>query len=236
MTRRVLKNIILFGIIPAITILGAVFFSDKQAAFISLAVACFAIIAFLLSFERKKSSSRELTVIAVMIALSVIGRMIFVLIPFFKPVTAIVIITAIYFGAEAGFLTGALSALISNFTFGQGAWTPFQMLSWGIIGLLAGFLSKHLKKSKVLLSIFAVLSGVLFSFIMDFWSVLWIDNSINWSRFGVFIITALPVTIEYAVSNVVFLLLLVNPIGKKLDRIKIKFGLFQSTTQIHSTK
>ncbi|OGO93201.1 MAG: hypothetical protein A2Y17_05315 [Clostridiales bacterium GWF2_38_85] len=193
----------------------------------SLAVTIFAIAAFLLSFEHKKNSSRELTVIAVMTALSVVGRMIFALLPGFKPVTAIVVITAMYFGVEAGFLTGALSAVISNLTFGQGAWTPFQMLSWGIIGLLAGFLSPILKKSKIMLSVYAVISGILFSFIMDFWSVLWIDNNINWARLGAFAVTALPVTIEYAVSNVIFLLLLAKPIGKKLDRVKIKFGLFK---------
>lgn len=39
-----------------------------------------------------------------------------------------------------------------------------------------------------------------------------------------------PVALEYAVSNVVFLLLLARPIGEKLERIKTKYGLFNRPT------
>ena len=83
-----------------------------------------------------------------MVALSVTGRFI----PFFKPVTALTVLTAVYLGGEAGFLCGALSAVISNFWFGQGPWTPFQMLAWGMIGLFAGLLASPLKRSRIRLS------------------------------------------------------------------------------------
>src|SRR5690625_3847939 len=110
-----------------------------------------------------------MVVIAVMIALAVVGRFLFLAIPGFKPVTAIVIITAVYFGAEAGFLVGALSALISNLYFGQGPWTPFQMFAWGAIGLIAGlpFIRIYLMRSKWLIMLFGAFSGVLFSLLMD---------------------------------------------------------------------
>ena len=97
-----------------------------------------------ISFEKGKNDARRIVIIAVMTALSVAGRFVFAPIPFFKPVTAIVIITAIYLGSEAGFITGAFSAVVSNFYFGQGPWTPFQMLAWGLIGFLAACLLKNL--------------------------------------------------------------------------------------------
>lgn len=88
-----------------------------------------------------------------------------------------------YFGSEAGFMTGALSAVISNFFFGQGPWTPFQMFSWGILGLIAGIIADPLKRSKIVLTIYAVISGILYSLIMDIWTVLWADGYFNFSRY-----------------------------------------------------
>lgn len=99
-------------------------------------------IPFFLVFEKKKPQARELVPIAVMAALGVVGRTLFSLIPLpnFKPVSAIVIITAVAFGPETGFLTGALTGFLSNFIFGQGPWTPWQMFCWGMIGFVAGLL------------------------------------------------------------------------------------------------
>ena len=56
----------------------------------------------------------------------------------FKPIAAIVIITGVSLGGEAGFLCACLIMMISNMFFGQGPWTPWQMFSYGMIGYLAG--------------------------------------------------------------------------------------------------
>ena len=129
---------ILFLCIPVILLLGATVFAGKQYAFITLAVAVLACIPFVLTFENKQQSAAKLSVVAVMTALSVVGRFLFFAVPGFKPITAMVVITAMYLGPQAGFMTGALTAVISNFYFGQGAWTPFQMFTWGLIGFLGG--------------------------------------------------------------------------------------------------
>ena len=86
-------------------------------------------IPFILVFDKKRPQARELVPIAVMAAIAVVGRTVFEIIPLpnFKPCSAIIIITAVAFGPEAGFLTGALTAFVSNFIFGQGPWTPWQM-------------------------------------------------------------------------------------------------------------
>ena len=115
--------------------------SDLLLSFVFLFVSA---LPFYLVFDRKKVKARELTPIALMAALCVVGRAAFALIPLpnFKPVSAIIIITALAFGPEAGYLTGALAAILSNFLFGQGPWTPWQMFCWGLLGFLAGLLGR----------------------------------------------------------------------------------------------
>lgn len=224
--KKVIKYLCVFLVAPLIVLCGVFFLGDRKYAFVSLALSVVACIPFFVSFEKGKNDARRIVIIAVMTALSVAGRFVFAPIPFFKPVTAIVIITAIYLGAEAGFITGAFSAIVSNFYFGQGPWTPFQMFAWGLIGFLAGLLAKRLLESKVLLIIFGALSGVVFSFIMDVWTTLWADGTFNIARFIASITTAAPFTVVYMVSNVIFLLLLTKPIGRKLQRLKTKYGIF----------
>lgn len=224
--KKVIKYLCVFLVAPLIVLCGVFFLGDRKYAFVSLTLSVVACIPFFVSFEKGKNDARRIVIIAVMTALSVAGRFVFAPIPFFKPVTAIVIITAIYLGAEAGFITGAFSAVVSNFYFGQGPWTPFQMFAWGLIGFLAGLLAKRLLESKVLLIIFGALSGVVFSFIMDVWTTLWADGTFNIARFIASITTAAPFTVVYMVSNVIFLLLLTKPIGRKLQRLKTKYGIF----------
>lgn len=127
-------------------------------------------------------------------------------------------------GAESGFVCGALSAFISNFIFMQGPWTPFQMFIWGAIGFVSGLAAPLLKKSKISLVIGGVAAGIVFSMFMDIWTALWWDNTFSLSRYTAAVITALPVTVVYAVSNVIFLLLLTGPIGRKLERVRKKYG------------
>ena len=219
--RKSLKIIIPYIIAPLIVILGATVFEDKQYAFITVAMVLFAVVLFLCGFEKKSIGTRRLVIVSVITALSVVGRFI----PLFKPITALTIITAMYLGGESGFLVGAMSAVISNFYFGQGPWTPFQMLAWGFIGLISGLISEPLKKSRALLLILGVATGILYSFIMDVWTVLWYNNSFDWGLYSAALLSAVPYTIMYSVSNVIFLFVFAKPIGEKLERVKIKYGV-----------
>lgn len=223
MAKHYLKYVFIFLLVPVL-ILGIVIYPQRSYAVVSVIIILFSCIPFFLSFE-KNSSTRRIVLLAVMTSLSVAGRFIFAPIPFFKPVTAIVVISGMYFGCEFGFLTGALSAVISNFYFGQGAWTPFQMFSWGVIGFIAGLLSDKLIRNKIILVIYAVFSGILYSMLMDVWTVLWMDGVFNPVRFFGAVITALPVTAQYIVSNIIFLLILTPVIGKKIERLKTKYEI-----------
>ena len=219
--KRILRIIIPLVLIPAVAVCGSVLFSEQKHIFVSLVVAFFSLVLFITGFERKMTGTRRMVLVAVMTAISVLGRFI----PFFKPITALTVITAMYLGGEAGFLVGSLSALLSNFYFGQGPWTAFQMLAWGLIGYVAGLIAERLKRNRALLLTYGVLSGVAFSLIMDVWTVLWYSAGFDVELYLASITAAIPHTILYAVSNFVFLYFLAKPFGDKLERMKIKYGV-----------
>ena len=221
-----LTPVIILIIFPLIAWIGALFLRDKQYDIISLVLALLSCLPFYLSFERKKNQTAELVLIAVMIALAVLGRVIFAPLPGMSPVTAIASLTALSFGPASGFLVGSLSAVVSNVLFGQGPWTPFQMMAWGLIGYAAGVLGKHgFLNRNWQLAIFGFCSGIAFSLIMDVWTVLALGDGFQWSRYLAILATAAPFTLIYAISNAAFLVFLKQPIGRRLERIRKKYGL-----------
>ena len=129
-------------LIPITVILGTIFIPDsmRKHLLIILAVLTECLAAFFISFERKKPSAKDIAVLAVLCAAAVAGRELFFMFPQFKPVAAVVIISGTALGAQAGFLVGAVSMLVSNMLFGQGMWTPWQMFAMGLLGFLAGII------------------------------------------------------------------------------------------------
>ncbi len=210
----------LFGL-PVLTLIGSVVLKGRYYLPVAMLGALLAFLLFAAGFEQKKIGTRRLVAVSVMTAMCFIGRFL----PLLKPMIALTIITAIYLGRESGFLTGSLAALLSNFYFGQGPWTIFQMLTWGMIGWFAGLFSGILKKNKLLLLGYGIISGILYSFSMDVWTVLWYAGEFDWGLYRSALITAVPYTISYVLSNLLFLYFLKEPFGQKLERIRIKYGI-----------
>lgn len=127
--KRTLRWMLPAVLMPLLVVLGGWLLGERFYAWGILGMVILSQLLFFAGFERKTVGTRRLVVAAVMTALSVMGRIIFAPIPGFKPITAIVVLTGIWIGGETGFLTGSLSALISNFFSGQGPWTPFQMFA-----------------------------------------------------------------------------------------------------------
>ena len=219
--RRALKLIL--PPVFALFVIATAFYinTERSAIYASLVISVLALIFFVAGYEKKKTGTRRMIISVVMITLSVAGRFL----PIFKPVTALTVISAIYLGPEAGFLVGSMSALISGIWFTIGPWTPFQMLAWGMIGLISGLLSKRLKSSYPFLLVWGVLTGIIFSLIMDVWNTLWVSGSFDLTYYAASIKSAAGFTLLYALSNLLFLILLAKPIGKKLERMKIKYGI-----------
>lgn len=198
---------------------------DRYYIYISILIALASIVILFWRLDKRATNVRRITLIAVMIALSISSRFIFAAIPAFKPMAAIIILTGMYLGGEAGFLCGSLTAFLSNFYFGQGPWTPFQMLAFGIIGLSAHLFSKQLKKHRASLAIFGLIAGVFYSFFLDIWTMLWTYGGLNSDGYIAALYTAIPYTLLYAASNIIFLLLLHKPFGQRIGRIIFKYKI-----------
>lgn len=225
-----MKNLITIAAAAGIAVaavLGTIFAGNGGYHIAGAAAALLCCLPFFLSFEKRAPTAGELVLAAVMTAFSAAGRFIFAPLPFFKPVSAVVTLAGRHFGAQTGFMVGALSAVISNIWFGQGPWTTFQMLCWGLIGFASGVGSRLLSRT-VPLCIFGVLSGIVYSLVMDVWTVLSMSGGFSAGLWLAAAVSALPVTGIYCASNVVFLLLLNKPLGRRLERLKTKYGLFSA--------
>ena len=144
----------------------------NQTALLTLVVVLASIGIFFASYEASRPRLRDIMPTVVLAALAAAGRILFAPIPDFKPVSAIAIIAGVAFGRKSGFMVGALAALASNFFFGQGAWTPCQMYTWGLIGYISGIAAPYgwFDKKPVLL-IWGFLSAMLYGLLLNGWYV-----------------------------------------------------------------
>lgn len=240
-----IKNIIV-TIICLIAIIitiwfGNVVLSDRKYYFISLLVLIEAMIPFLVAFENKKFKARDIVTVAVMCAIGVAGRAAFFMIPNFNPVMAIIIITGAAFGCETGFVTGAVTMLVSNMIFGQGPWTPWQMFSLGLIGFFAGLIFNNSgvrsrPVTKLGLCVFGTLSCILiYGAIMNPASVIMWQPFVNAQMIAAAYITGFPFDVVQGFATAIFLWLTARPFLEKLDRIKIKYGVLISSEEENSS-
>lgn len=228
--RTLLSTLLILIVIPATILFGVFFLNDRKYYFISLLIIIYTMIPFAMIFESRKPQARELIVIAVLSAIAVAGRGAFFMLPQFKPVVAIVIISGVCFGGESGFLVGAVTGFVSNFFFGQGPWTPWQMFSFGIIGFLAGalFQKGFLKKTRLSLCIYGGISTFfIYGIIMDTASILMVTSKLSWKALLATYIAGIPFNLVHSIGTVFFLFVISQPMIEKLDRIKIKYGMIE---------
>lgn len=228
--RTLLSTLLILIVIPATILFGVFFLNDRKYYFISLLIIIYTIIPFAMIFESRKPQARELIVIAVLSAIAVAGRGAFFMLPQFKPVVAIVIISGVCFGGESGFLVGAVTGFVSNFFFGQGPWTPWQMFAFGIIGFLAGILFQKgfLKKTRLSLCIYGGISTFfIYGIIMDTASLLMFTAKLSWKALLATYIAGISFNLVHAIATVFFLFVISQPMIEKLDRIKIKYGMIE---------
>lgn len=206
---------------------GPGLFGERRYYFTALLMLLWCGLALIPVFESRRPGARELVFIAVLCALAVAGRAVFYMLPQCKPTLALIIISGAALGARGGFAVGAMTAFISNFFFGQGPWTPWQMLAMGLMGLLSGLLfSRRKEPSLPLLCLFGALSCVLiYGGIVNAASLLLTQAEPNWQAVVTVYALGLPFDLVQAGATAVFLLLLARPLLEKLARAKLKFGL-----------
>lgn len=185
-----------------------------------------ALLPFFISYEKSAPSARELSLMAVLIALAVVSRAAFFFAPSFKPIAAVVIAGAVCLGAERGYILGAFSAFVSNFIFGQGIWTPFQMVALGTVGFVAGLLFQRVPPKRWQLAAFGF--AIVFFFyglLVDISSVLTMAADYSLKSILAIYISGAPYSAIFAGATAVFLFLFGEAFIKKINRIINKYGI-----------
>lgn len=220
-------------VIPATLFLGTRL-SGRAYYFTSTLVIIEIMVPFLLAFEGRKPQARELVVIAVMAALSVAARVV-IPIPNFKAIFAIIMLSGIAFGPEAGFMVGAISAFASNFFYGQGAYTPWQMFAYGAGGMLAGFVfgKKWIPRKPLAMGIFGFFTVLLFvGPLLDTCSVFLTLPVINLKTAWPLYVSGFPVNLSQGVCTFLTMVLFGRPLLEKLDRVKVQYGMMEDENGI----
>lgn len=229
--RTKLASVLSLLLVPLTIFIGIVYFGKKSYGVVSILVLLECMAPFALIFEGRKPKARELVLIAALCALAVAGRAALFMLPGFKPVAALVILSGVAFGGETGFLVGAMSMLTSNVLFGQGPWTPFQMFAMGLIGFLAGvsFQKGLLRAGRAPLAIFGAVSVVLvYGGIMNPASAILYQPNLSLSVLKAYYLTGFPFDLVHAAATALFLWFGAEPMLEKLERVKRKFGLTEA--------
>ena len=177
-------------------------------------------------YERSRPPAKVVALVAALAALATIGRIAFAPIPNVKPTTDIALFAGYALGPIPGFAVGAVAALASNFFFGQGPWTPWQMLGWGTAGVIGGLLAKLAGRDlgRVPLAIACAFAGVVFGALLDLYQ--WTQGaSHTLSAYLTWSATSLPYNLAHVMGNIAFCLLLGPTFIRSLARFRRRFDV-----------
>lgn len=166
----------------------------------------------------------KLTLLALLAALAVVGRVAFAFLPSVQPVTAIIIIGGLFLGPVSAIILAVLITLLSNMLLGMGIWAIWQIVAWGIIGLLSGLLGKIKRRIPVFaIVIFAVFSGYFYGLIIS------LTTYQVTGKFLPYYYAGLPFDTNHAIGNAVFIVLLYPTISLFLKKYASKRFPLQNT-------
>jgi energy-coupling factor transport system substrate-specific component len=169
-----MKKILGYSIIGLfiISVIGMTYF-NIGINYAAIIASIFIIGAFILLFEMKSIDSRKMAGIAALAALAAASRVPFAALPGFQPTTFITAVSGYVLGPVNGFMIGSLAAFISNFFLGQGPWTLWQMLGWGICGVFFGIIGMINKKiNKLIFTALCGIWGYIYGIILDMWYII----------------------------------------------------------------
>lgn len=212
-----------------IVLLAAVLWFEDYYMPLSFLLIGLAMIPFFIRFERKKLRAEEILLVAMLGAIAAVSRVPFASLPSVQPTSFVIIMAALVFGAETGFLVGSIAAVASNIFLGQGPWTPWQMFCWGMIGFTAGLLKDTFwMKRTWARNLFGFLWGFLFGWIMNLWFLIDLYDQLSWPVFASAYAASFYFDLAHALSNVFFITLFSGVWIRILTRVKSKYGLLNS--------
>lgn len=210
-------------------IVSVIFFDYNAYLLLSLAIIVCTMLPFFSRFEFRELAGQEVVLLAMLAAIAAVSRVPFAGLPSVQPTSFVIMMAGLVFGAESGFIVGAVAAVVSNIFLGQGPWTPWQMYAWGMLGMTAGLLRNVWWMRRMWgKCLFGFVWGYLFGWFMNMWIV--VSNIENVTReFLISIyVSSLYFDLAHGLSNVFFLLVFGASWMKILERFKRKYGLLNS--------
>ncbi len=207
--------------------ISSVFFPSLNAlvswGLIAIVLAVLVTLAFFFKFESVALGSKEIALVAMLATISAVLRIPFAAIPSLQPCTFLIICCGYVFGPIAGFMVGAMTPLISNFFLGQGPWTLYQMLAWGLIGYGAGYLARFNLDRKGFI-IVGVVCGFLFGLITNIYFWLYFAYPLTFGTLVFVQLSSLWFDVSHAVGNAIFLGLFSTRTVSILERYRKRFS------------
>jgi len=198
-------------------------------------VAAFAILALALAggfawYERVHPDARVVALVGTLAAFAALGRIAFAAFPNVKPTTDIVLVSGYALGGGPGFAVGALAGLASNFFFGQGPWTPWQMAGWGATGVIGAGLAIVTARriGRWPLAAVCAVVGFAFTALQDVgdW-VTYSDHSL--AQLGVYVAKGVGFDFVHAAGCLVFALAFGPALIRSLSRFTMRLGVTWQT-------
>jgi energy-coupling factor transport system substrate-specific component len=175
-------------------------------------------------YERSRPPSQVVALVAALAALAIAGRIAFAAFPNVKPTTDIVVFAGYALGPAPGFAVGALAGLVSNFWFGQGPWTPWQMAGWGLCGILGAALALGVRNAgRLSLAATCGFAAIAYGVLLNFSLMATYGGDLSMQRFLVLEGRAVPFDAAHAIGNVAFALLAGPAMVRMLSRFRRRF-------------
>ncbi len=169
--------------------------------------------------ERKLDGSDPWIMLSILAIFAIAGRILLDPLPNIQPVTVVVLLTGIYYGAPRAFALAGIVALATNFlVLGHGPWTLFQVVGWGSIGVAGALLSDRLlidgKLNLNRLAVFAAVSGFVFNWIVSLSILMKTDPSMLIP----YVLSGLTFDMFHAAGNILFVAWMAEPLGEMMLR------------------
>jgi prenyltransferase/squalene oxidase-like repeat protein len=196
---------------------------------VSLLVLGAALAAGFVWYERSHPSARVLALVGTLAALAVLGRVAFAPLPNVKPTTDIVLIAGYALGGAPGFVVGAVTGLVSNFFFGQGPWTPWQMAAWGMVGIGGAVLARITGRrlGRLPLALCCAAAGLAYGVVLDVSTWINFTGGEQSGSLGAVFAAAAAFDAAHAIGNFLFCLAfgpaLVRAVSRFRDRFQVQW-------------
>lgn len=200
---------------------GLVNWALVATVFVSMCV-----LGFFFEFERAATGAKEIALVSMLGTISALSRLPFAAFLNFQPCTFFIICSGYVFGPLAGFMVASLTALISNFFLGQGPWTPYQMFTWGLVGITAGWLGRVplTPKARIItLAVFGFIWGYLYGVIINVWFWTYFVYPLTLMTYLFTLLNAVIWDSTHALANTLFMLIFGAKVINILQRFKKRF-------------